>query len=75
VADLADVTALKNWLRKNLGLYSHKIPNAHLLIYIDYIKTMVMNEDNIDKGYWLDLIKDLESKVRTFKRVEEKNEL
>jgi hypothetical protein len=34
-----------------------------------------MDSDIEDKNYWLKLFKDLESKLKTFKRVENKNEL
>jgi hypothetical protein len=76
LSDLKDLDSFKRWLKHHLSFYEDdKISNSHLLIYLDYIENIVMDSDIEDKNYWLKLFKDLESKLKTFKRVENKNEL
>jgi hypothetical protein len=76
ISDLQDLESFKKWLRQHLEFYDDgKISNSHLLIYLDYIEAEVMDNQNIDKGYWLQLVKNLETKIRSFKRVEKSDEL
>lgn len=76
ISDLQDIDSFKKWLRQALVFYGNdKIPPSHLLIYLNYIETEIMNNDGIDKDYWLQLIQELKIKAQTFIRVENQDEL
>ncbi len=76
ISDLQDLESFKVWIRNALNDYKDdKIPSAHLLIYLNHIEGMVTENNNIDKNSWLELIRNLESKVSAIKRVEVENEL
>lgn len=68
--NLINPEAFRNWLKKGLeSLYSKKkIPNAHLLIYLEYIKKMVNESQHLDPAFWGKLIRDLESDIQALER-------
>lgn len=75
--DLGGVEAFRVWIKNNLKhLYKpqeqdKKIPNEHLLIYLDYVKRVVIDSEQIEHPFWLRLIRTMESELQAIKRVEE----
>lgn len=74
-SDLVSPTSFEAWIRENLGhLYLRvKIPEEHLLIYLNYIKEMVLQHYEKDRSAWADLIRDLENKLQAIDRNKERN--
>lgn len=72
-ADLIKPNAFRNWIKNNLEhLYVRKnIPNDHLLIYLDYVKGVIGKSKDVDVPTWMDLIRKIESEIKSIKKVEE----
>ena len=70
--DLKSVHSFRLWIKESLShLYTNKeITNTHLLIYLDYMKSVIAEAENVDKPFWLNLIRQLENKLKSLKRVE-----
>ena len=58
------------WIEKDLKHYygGDDIPNAHLLIFLDYIKEVAKNNQAIDRTMWLKILDDLEDKIKAIER-------
>lgn len=70
--DLINPNVFRQWIKKNLEhLYIRKnIPNEHLLIYLDYIKSII-SKAPVDVPFWMDMVRKLESDIKSIKNVEE----
>jgi len=75
--NIQSIQAFRGWIKEKMPhLYPGKeIPEEHLLIFLGYVKNKVEEAREIDRAFWLSLIRGLESKINSIKRVEEKNEL
>lgn len=71
--DLGNTHAFRTWIKNNLQhLYVRKnIPTEHLLIYLDYVKRIIQKDEQIDVPFWMDIIRKLESEIKSIKKVEE----
>lgn len=71
--DLANVNSFRKWIKKNLEhLYTRKdVPTEHLLIYIDYMKSIIQKNKKVDVPFWMSLIRKLDSDIKSLKKVEE----
>lgn len=72
IKDLSEVNHLRVWIKENLpNLYANKpIPLAHLLIYLEYIRTRVENNKDLDQVFWFKVIRELESKINSLRKTE-----
>jgi hypothetical protein len=70
--DLKTPQAFRTWITQKMEhLYENKeIPNDHLLIYLDYVERVVSESGEIDNPFWLKLVRQLRSNLKTLKRVE-----
>jgi hypothetical protein len=71
--DLFTVESFRRWIKKHFQhLYlKSDIPLEHLLIYLNYIRSLIFNLDDVDKSFWVKLIGNLEKDINSLKRVEE----
>jgi len=71
--NLKSLEAFRMWIKENLpNLYRNKkIPDEHLLIFLSYIKRVMSEAEEIDKSFWLSLVRQLESNLKSINRVEE----
>lgn len=69
--DLESPQAFRTWIKTNMEhRYGGKeIPPTHLLIYLDYIESQIRKNNQIDKLFWLGLMRNLKSKFSSLKRV------
>ncbi len=70
--DLASVDNFRRWVKNNLSHIYHgkKIPQDHLLICLDYIRDVVNKSGEIDVPFWMQLIRELESDLKSIKEAE-----
>lgn len=69
---LSSLAALKSWLKENISFYrfEKEISESDLLIYFDYIENKVRESQEIDRVFWLKLIRGLREKLRVVKNEE-----
>ncbi len=67
--DLETPESFRNWIKKSLPqLYLNiKIPEDHLLIYLDYLKEKVIESQSLNQSYWMDLIRNLKTRIEVIK--------
>jgi hypothetical protein len=70
--NVSSVNSLRVWAKERLGnIYTNKkVPNKHLLIYLDYIEGVVKKEENIDKVFWLKQIRELRDNIGSLDKAE-----
>lgn len=71
--DLSSLANLKAWLKDNISIYKFEkdVGDQDLLIYIDYIENKVREyQGEIDKRFWLKLIRQLRERMRVIKETE-----
>ncbi len=71
--NLINPNAFRLWIKENLGhLYIRQnIPVDHLLIYLDYVRQTISKNEQIDVPFWMDMVRKLESEIKSIKKVEE----
>ena len=71
--DLTSPHAFKLWIQNNLEhLYVGKnIINEHLLIYLDYVEQVIRKSNQIDRPFWMEIIRKLNADLKSIKKVEE----
>jgi hypothetical protein len=79
--DLDTVFTFKHWVKENLEIYRDKsgtdkdtkvVPYEHLLIYLEYLSTIIMDNKDIDRSAWLKQVGRLI--VKTKKIIRSKDE-
>lgn len=68
--DLQSPDNFRQWIKKNLNnLYQEKeVLDEHLLIYLDYIEKTISEIREIDRPYWLKVVRELKSNLESIKR-------
>jgi len=70
--DLDSLASFREWIVKNTSLYQNDSlpPDQHLAIFLDHIKSKVMENTNIDRRTWLRMVNRLTERIGKIKENE-----